>query len=105
MSALKERAIRHHAQRPRSQQRRPQFWIVMLGQGERSADSCRRPNGVHWLKSASRGVNSNQVSVAERTERRQFIDALQCHHIGAERTTLVGKPRCPNQIIRENVEA
>ena len=107
MSALKERAVRHHTQRPRLQERGSKLRIIMLGKGEGAPDTGGRSNRGFWLKATRRGVNGDQIVVVQRSTCNQYFKvtgAVESHHAGAERAALSGESRRPDQIVSKDVE-
>ena len=108
MSALKERAVRHHAQRSRLQERGSKCRIVVLGEGEGSASAGGGSNRSFRFKATCCGVNGDEVLRAQRAtrnERFKVTDAVECHHRGAKGVTLSGESRRPDQIVSKDVEA
>ncbi len=107
MSALKERTVRHHAQRPRLKERSSKFRVVVLGEGEGAPDTGGGSNRGFWLKATRRGVNGDQIVVVQRSTCNQYFKvtgAVESHHAGAERAALSGESRRPDQIVSKDVE-
>jgi hypothetical protein len=73
MSALKERTVRHHAQRSRLQERGSKRRIVVLGEGESSASASGGSNRGFRFKATCGGVNGNEVVAAQRPTRNERL--------------------------------
>jgi len=106
MSALKEGAVRHHAQRSRLQERGSKRRVVVLGEGEGAAGAGGGSNRGFRLKATCCGVNGDEVLRAQRAtrnERFKIADAIEGHHSGAKSATLSGESRRPDQIVSKDV--
>ncbi len=107
MSALKERAVRHHAQRSRLQERGSKRRIIVLGEGEGAAGAGGGSNRGFRFKATCCGVNGDEVlrtQRATRNERLKVTDAVEGHHRCAKGTALSGESRRPDQIVSKDVE-
>jgi len=107
MSALKEGAVRHHAQRPRLKERGSKCRVVVLCEGEGATDTGGGADRRCWVKSTRRGVNGDQVAPAEypaRNERFKIADAVEGHHRCAKSASLASESRRPDQIVSKDVE-
>ena len=107
MSALKERTVRHHAQRSRLQQRGSKRRIIVLGEGEGAASAGGGSNRGFRFKATCCGVNGDEVlrtQRATRNERLKVTDAVEGHHRCAKGTALSGESRRPDQIVSKDVE-
>ncbi len=106
MSAVKERAVRHHAQRSRLQERGSKRRVVVLGEGEGAADAGGGSNRGFRCKATCCGVNGDEVLSAQRAtrnERFKVTDAVKCHHRCAKSAALSGESRRPDQIVSKDV--
>lgn len=107
MSALKERTVRHHAQRSRLQQRGSKCRIIVLGEGEGAASAGGGSNRGFRFKATRGGVNGDEVVGAQRptrNERFKIADAVEGHHRCAKGAALSGESCCPDQIVSKDVE-
>ena len=107
MSALKERAVRHHAQRSRLEKRGSKRRIIVLGESEGSPSARSGANRRLWIKATCGGVDGNQVVVAQRparNERLKVTDPVECHDRCAKGAALSGESRRPDQIVSKDVE-
>ena len=107
MSALKEGAVRHHAQRPRLKERGSKCRVVVLGEGEGAAGAGGGSNHGFRFKATCCGVNGDEVLRAQRAarnERFKIADAVERHHSGAKSASLASESRRPDQIVGKDVE-
>ena len=107
MSALKERTVRHHAQRPRLKERGSKCRVVVLCEGEGAAGAGGGSNRGFRLKATCCGVNGDEVLRAQRAarnERFKIADAVERHHSGAKSASLASESRRPDQIVGKDVE-
>jgi len=107
MSTLKERSVRHHAQRSRLQERGSKRRVIVLGEGEGAASAGSGSNRRFWFKAACGGVNGDEVVGAQRAtrnERLKVTDTVECHDRCAKGAPLSGESRRPDQIVSKDVE-
>lgn len=107
MSALKEGAVRHSAQRPRLEGGGTKGWIVVLHQGENAAGGRRFAHQGDRLFNARGRVDRDQIACADcsaQQEVTKFCNAFQRGHLRAKGATLTGESRRPDQIVGEDVE-
>ena len=108
MSALKEGAVRHHAQRTRLKERGPKCRVVVLCEGEGATDTGGGANRRCWIEATCCGVNGDEVVFAQRptrNERFKVTDPVEGHHRCAKGAALSGESCCPDQIVSKDVEA
>lgn len=107
MSTLKERSVRHHAQRSRLQERGSKRRIIVLGEGEGATSAGGGSNRRFRFKATRGGVNGDEVVGAQRAtrnERLKVTDAVQGHHRCAEGAALPSESCRPDQIVSKDVE-
>jgi hypothetical protein len=73
MSALKERAVRHHAQRSRLKKRGSKRRVIVLGEGEGAAGAGGGSNRGFRFKATCCGVNGDEVVVAQQPTRNKRL--------------------------------